>query len=98
MINKLKEVCRNKNTPNVLNEIVSLSAVSQLKFRQSKKRYVFFKNIPDNYNDEEDLQFMTTLLDPDKINVRLDLDSITTFRLGRFEKNKLLPRLLKVRS
>lgn len=40
---------------------------------------------------------MTTLLDLDKINVQLDLDSVSTFRLGRLEKNQSLPRLLKVR-
>lgn len=81
---------------NMQNEVIE-AAVNELDLRISKKRYVIFKNIPDNNNDEDDLQFITGLLDPSKIKVDLDLNSITTFRLGGYDDNQSLPRLLKVR-
>lgn len=72
-------------------------AVAELELRTFRKHFVIFKNIPDKNNDVEDLKYLKNIMDADRINLQLDFEKISAFRLGKFESNQILPRLLKVR-
>lgn len=76
-------------------EAATEAAVEEMYCCKSKERFVIFKNVPDNNNDESDSQFINNLLKNE--NDHIDLKSMVVYRLGKFDSKQQRPRLIKIR-